>query len=41
MIDEEGEKATLKLSDGRTYDMEVKKKNGNLYIHRKTKKVVS
>ena len=41
MIDEGDEKVTLKLSDGKTYDMEVKQKNGNRYIHRKTKKVVS
>lgn len=40
-IDEVKEKATIELSDGRTYDTEVKKERGNRYIYRKTNEVVS
>lgn len=32
-IDEKGEKATLKISDGRTYDLKVKKEKGNFKIY--------
>lgn len=32
-IDEKNEKATLKISDGRTYDLKVKKEQGNLKIY--------
>ena len=34
MIDEEQEKATLKISDGRTHDLKVKKENGKLNIYK-------
>jgi hypothetical protein len=33
MLDEKKEKATLKISDGRTYDLEVKKENNKLNIY--------
>jgi hypothetical protein len=35
-INEEKEKATLKINDGRTYDLKVKKENGKLNIYQKT-----
>ena len=35
MIDEKEEKATLKVSDGRTHDLKVKKENGKLNIYYK------
>ena len=39
MIDEKEEKATIKISDGRTHDLKVKKENGklNIYSDRKDK----
>ena len=33
MLDERAEKATLKISDGRTYDLKVKKEDGKLNIY--------
>jgi hypothetical protein len=38
MIDEKEEKATLKISDGRTHDLKVKKENGKLNIYKERKK---
>lgn len=32
IIDAENEKATLKISDGKTYDLKIKKNNGKPYI---------
>ena len=34
IIDVTGEKATLKISGGRTYDLKVKKENGKLYVYK-------
>ena len=39
MIDKKKEKATLKISDGRIYDLKVKKENGKLNIYKKKKEV--
>ena len=37
-IDEKEEKATLKISDGRVYDLEVKKRNGKLNVYKDAEK---
>ena len=37
MIDEKKKKATLKIIDGRTHDLVVKKKHGTIYIYPKIK----
>ncbi|RCV65779.1 hypothetical protein C5S53_02040 [Methanophagales archaeon] len=34
-INEEKEKATLKINDGRTYDLKIKNENGKLNIYQK------
>jgi hypothetical protein len=38
IIDEKKEKATLKITDGRTHDLNVKKENGKLNIYEKNSK---
>lgn len=39
IIDEKEKEATLKISDGRTYALKVKKKNDKLYIYKKKREV--